>query len=265
VVFTVPALIGTIRDQWQSRRSAEDAVPAATEADDGLNAFLIVWVLVPIVFFSISRSKLPGYILPSIPPAAILTAVYLHGAGISRLKLMLHSLVCGVLMAGALVAPFSMMREPIPVATRYIIAVSAGVVAVLVLLYVRKSGLRVLRFVTVIPVVMGLMLLLRLNALTIDETQSSRSINLQLSKLGAENSAVAVFNARREVEYGLNFYRNRPIPRYERDGVPGTDHVVVAKQGSGDAVQALVTGGKVMRLGEFPPQRLEFFRVTYAK
>ena len=264
VIFTVPALADAIREEWKARSKAEDAM-TDDAVKDGLNSFLVVWILVPIVFFSISRSKLPGYILPSIPPAAILTAIHLHRVGISRVKLMLHSLICGILTAGALAAPFSMMHESIPMTTRYIVAISAGVVAVLVLLYVRKSGLRVLRFVTVIPVVIGLMLLLRLNGLTIDETQSSRTINRQLDQLGASDARIAVFNAKREVEYGLNFYRNQPIPRYERDGVPTFDHVVVAKQGSGDAIQALITHGTVSHIGAFPPQRLEFFRVTYQK
>jgi hypothetical protein len=114
-------------------------------------------------------------------------------------------------------------------------------------------------------VVLGLMLLLRLNGITIDETQSSRSINQQLKKVGAADSRVAVFNARREVEYGLNFYRDQSIPRYERDGVPAFDHVVIAKQGSADALQALISHGTITRIGDFPPQRLEFFRVTYQK
>ena len=37
--------------------------------------FAVSWLLVPLVFFSFSGSKLPGYILPSVPPALILTAV----------------------------------------------------------------------------------------------------------------------------------------------------------------------------------------------
>ncbi len=36
--------------------------------------FLACWALLPLIFFSISRSKLPGYILPAIPPLALLMA-----------------------------------------------------------------------------------------------------------------------------------------------------------------------------------------------
>ena len=41
------------------------------------NLFLACWILFPLVFFSISRSKLPGYVLPILPPLAlVLGATY---------------------------------------------------------------------------------------------------------------------------------------------------------------------------------------------
>lgn len=41
-------------------------------ADDRLGLFLWLWVIVPIVFFSFSGSKLPGYILPVFPAVALI-------------------------------------------------------------------------------------------------------------------------------------------------------------------------------------------------
>ncbi len=41
-----------------------------------LRIFAFAWMLVPLVFFSMSGSKLPGYILPSLPAVCILTAEY---------------------------------------------------------------------------------------------------------------------------------------------------------------------------------------------
>ena len=38
--------------------------------------FLIAWILVPLFFFSFSGSKLPGYILPAVPPAIVFAAVF---------------------------------------------------------------------------------------------------------------------------------------------------------------------------------------------
>ncbi len=42
-----------------------------------LTLFALAWLLVPLVFFSFSGSKLPGYILPALPAALILTAIYI--------------------------------------------------------------------------------------------------------------------------------------------------------------------------------------------
>ena len=41
-----------------------------------LKTFSLAWLLVPLVFFTFSGSKLPGYILPSLPAALILTAEF---------------------------------------------------------------------------------------------------------------------------------------------------------------------------------------------
>jgi 4-amino-4-deoxy-L-arabinose transferase-like glycosyltransferase len=43
-----------------------------------LRLFAIAWLVVPVVFFSISRSKLPGYILPALPGAAMLAGIELR-------------------------------------------------------------------------------------------------------------------------------------------------------------------------------------------
>ncbi len=47
-------------------------------ADYELKIFAFAWMLVPLVFFSVSGSKLPGYILPALPAALILTSNYVY-------------------------------------------------------------------------------------------------------------------------------------------------------------------------------------------
>lgn len=42
-----------------------------------LAALGLAWLIVPLAFFSISGSKLPGYVLPAVPPTIILSAAYL--------------------------------------------------------------------------------------------------------------------------------------------------------------------------------------------
>jgi 4-amino-4-deoxy-L-arabinose transferase-like glycosyltransferase len=279
IVFTLPALVTSIREIWRGLRPSapaaklslsDDAATEATETApvierDWLTAFFTLWTVLPILFFSISRSKLPGYILPGIPAATMLTAAYLHRTQqgkMDRLKVMLHSLVCGGLVAGALVAPWLITKQTVPDGSRTFIIVFAGVMAVFVLMLVRRNGLKVLHFATLVPLVLGLAFLLKPSASAVDGATSARAVNEQLLKDGITSGPVAVLNVRRDVEYGLNFYRNQPISRYERDGVPPQSHVVIAKQGSAEAVQAVVGERKATSLGTFPPQHLEFFRVS---
>ena len=58
--------------------SIPSAISATRRAGDAFPEFLVLWALFPILFFTFSKSKLPGYILPSIPPITILTGDYLN-------------------------------------------------------------------------------------------------------------------------------------------------------------------------------------------
>jgi 4-amino-4-deoxy-L-arabinose transferase-like glycosyltransferase len=235
---------------------------------------LFLWIIVPIVFFSISRAKLPGYILPSIPAAALLTAEYVYRLkAIPRLLTSFHALLCAVLMVGALMAPFAMMKVPPPSYMGIFMAATGGVIAFMVLLMIRREGARVLHFVTLVPTILAVAFLLRPAAATIDRTQSARPINQHLAELGVPaTETVATFNVKRQVAYGLDFYRNQPISHYEQEGpldlpsgIPSGKHIVVAREGSLGAVQAAVGNRQVLPIGPFPPQHLEFFQVSAAK
>jgi 4-amino-4-deoxy-L-arabinose transferase-like glycosyltransferase len=74
-VIAVRALVDGIQTSVASGGCAMQAAkkPAPNRPGDAFPEFLVLWALIPIVFFSFSQSKLPGYILPSIPPIAILT------------------------------------------------------------------------------------------------------------------------------------------------------------------------------------------------
>ena len=49
--------------------------------------FLLAWFLWGLVFFSASRNKLPGYLLPLLPPAAALIGVALRGGASTEVKM----------------------------------------------------------------------------------------------------------------------------------------------------------------------------------
>jgi 4-amino-4-deoxy-L-arabinose transferase-like glycosyltransferase len=68
-----PFLLAAI---WRiiSRKGAKAQSEEDVSALSDLRIFVLIWMLVPVVFFSFSGSKLPGYILPALPAAVILTA-----------------------------------------------------------------------------------------------------------------------------------------------------------------------------------------------
>src|SRR5882724_1159420 len=276
--FTITALVESIWTSIQRFRRKE----SFDEENSGFRLFLLVWIFVPIVFFSISRAKLPGYILPAVPGAAILTADFLHVRWeplsvrfrwLPRLLIALHALLCAMLMVGALMAPFAMAKLAPPPALQIGMTVTGALIAVMVLLMVRREGVRVLHFVTLVPTILAVAFLLRPAAATIDRTQSERPVNQRLAEIGvAASDPVASFNVKRQVAYGLDFYRNQPISHYEQEGpldmpagVPSGRHVVVAREGSLGAVQAVAGDREVKSIGTFPPQHLEFFVVSAAK
>ena len=56
---------------------SETKSPRLRVSASPLRLFALAWLLVPLVFFSFSGSKLPGYILPALPAALVLTAEYI--------------------------------------------------------------------------------------------------------------------------------------------------------------------------------------------
>ncbi|MCA1615413.1 MAG: phospholipid carrier-dependent glycosyltransferase [Acidobacteria bacterium] len=76
--FLASSLAGARR--WAGRGGAG--------AGDRARLFALVWLAVPVAFFSLSGSKLPGYILPALPGAALLAgdalARYARGEGGER-------------------------------------------------------------------------------------------------------------------------------------------------------------------------------------
>jgi hypothetical protein len=214
--------------------------------------------------------------LPAIPPATLLTAAYLHGLRqTGRIKMLLHSLICGVLLGGALLAPWLMLKVHLTQPAWIWAATMTAIMASAVLLLVRYRGIRMLHFITLVPVVLALAFLLRfvpenanpVHGSVIDITRSARSVDLELRQLGVESGSIAIFNVphQRELEYGLNFYRNQPIHLYVRDPIPDESHVVIAREGDEDAVQSSVGARKITPIGHFLPQRLQFFRVSNSK
>jgi 4-amino-4-deoxy-L-arabinose transferase-like glycosyltransferase len=110
-VLAILALIDGIQTsvaEWRLRHaSSKKRKPG--RPGDAFPEFLVLWALIPIIFFSFSQSKLPGYVLPSIPPITILTGDYLfrrRTMGLNRWELAGHAALSGLMTMFALLLPW---------------------------------------------------------------------------------------------------------------------------------------------------------------
>jgi len=256
-VFVVAAVVDAIRD-WRF----STAQPPGTE---DLRTFLTLWLLLPILFFSFSQSKLAGYVLPSVPAGAILLADFIRRREEGEVKPswwlgLLHALLCATMLAAALIVPFKLLKLPMS-RNAIIVAIALALTAIVALwLSLYNQGYRVLRFITLVPVVIAFSLVLRGTAPIIDLLQSARPVEARISALG-QVPTVAVYDVPRSVEYGLGFYRNQYIPNYEH-GIPDVDHLVVAAAGSQKELEYRLPGRSVTRVGGYGWQHLDFYLVS---
>ena len=72
--FFLASIFDYFKSQTINRRIQHSALSTQHSA---LRTFAFAWLAVPLVFFSLSGSKLPGYILPALPAAMILATIYI--------------------------------------------------------------------------------------------------------------------------------------------------------------------------------------------
>ena len=94
-----------------------------------------------------------------------------------------------------------------------------------------------------------------------DARISARPVAEELKRLAPESLPVAVFDVKRETEYGLAFYRNQVVASYETGVPPRDEHLLVTPAGIESKIAVPTGDRKVERLGSFAPQGLELYRV----
>jgi 4-amino-4-deoxy-L-arabinose transferase-like glycosyltransferase len=249
---------------------------AFSSPEDSWRLFLLIWMLVPLLFFSASQSKLPGYILPAVPAGALLVGEYLASRRgedrpveekkLSPLFAAAHGVLCGLLIFVAFsVASVTTNHRLLWVSgtsgtgTWAAIAIvsALGVTAALL----SRAGLWLLRPVTMIAVVVGVAAVIRFAAPVIDATQSARPIAESIQAFSREPVPVALYHINRVQEYGLEFYLNRPAQPYEGGNIPAAAHVLVAAQGTQSQVAQLAAGRRVSYLTSIPAQKMDLYWV----
>lgn len=267
IVFIIAAIAESVRVWLRERKSA----PTEPDLQFQFRVFACCWLVVPIVFFSFSRSKLPGYILPAIPAGAVLLADYLlshleQESPISKWMVLAHALVASAPIVPAVLVGFAVTQHRLPAGRPmfFALAMTFVVCVAIVLTLLSRLRLRMLRFVTLIPVVLAVAAVLKLGTTAIDQRLSVRPLALELASVETQRLPLAVCGASREVEFGLAFYRNQPLARYESGDVPEGQHLLVAPTAWMDNVAKATAGRRVTFLGHYAAQGLDYYWVAAA-
>ncbi len=281
-MLLIIAVAERIRVIWSEGKDA------FSNPEDSWPLFLLIWMLAPILFFSASQSKLPGYILPAVPAGALLAVEYLAGRrsharpghvppsdvrpGEARpsddQKLppglaATHGILCGLLIFAALSAASVAMHHRVlwETATFVDAGIAAAIALGITIALLSPAGLRLLTRVTVFAVVVSVAAVIRLAAPVIDATQSARPIAESIEAFSHEPVPIALYHTNRIQEYGLEFYLNRPAMAYESGSVPAAAHVLVAAQGTQVEVAQLLPGRRVSYLTSIPAQKVDLYWV----
>ncbi len=242
-------------------------------SEDAFNAFLLIWMTVPAVFFSFSQSKLPGYIVPALPAGALLLAEYVRRKTVdnerpSFLWIIGHAILAASVIVPTLMIAYILQQHHLPWnrATEVSCVLAAILAAGIAITLLRSPGLRLLRFVTLIPVVLSVAALLRIGAPVLDDALSARPLLADIARMEDVNALppLAVFAVPRETEYGLTFYRNQAMLQYEPGKIPPQTHIVVAPQAARELIRKVLRDRRVSYLGTFQPQKMDYYWVAQA-
>jgi hypothetical protein len=204
---------------------------------------------------------------------------------LNRWVLLGHAVLSGIMTMFALLLPWFVAHGPqVPPVRALVVALLASSgAALLILIVVKGFGVAQLRLVTT-GVLMVLVLFLYgvgpffgIPAVSatkrvvhlLDRSYSARPLADRLGTVVPADETVAVFRVRRDIEYGLSFYRNREVVNYEESGVPDEQHLLVmrvAGRGGVDlhtlaALEEYLEGRHYEQLFSWPEQGLVVYMV----
>src|SRR5207302_11049780 len=141
------------------------------------------------------------------------------------------------------------------------------------------------RMITLVPLILVITFILRVAAPAIDNYYSARPVARDLETKMAHyyldgkpvppKAPVAVFDTcidltpakcrpvKRELRYGLAFYRNQRIMSYYENEVPTTGHLLIARTGMPPQIAQRTPNPSLAPIDDgFVPQELEYFWVS---
>jgi len=182
------------------------------------------WAALPVVFFSASKSKLPGYVLPSVFPLALLLS---HSISVRVQKPLLGERWIGAASGAAVFGMIAVAFNRLPFAVDYFPAWPLFLVqplAPLMAIAAVALGLRRRPALALIVSVLCLVFTLGVGltgdaSWMLDRKTSARSATAVPEDVSSEYWAthVATYKLQRSFQYGLNFYMRREVPEWSKN------------------------------------------------
>jgi 4-amino-4-deoxy-L-arabinose transferase-like glycosyltransferase len=204
--------------------------------------FFACWAVFPVVFFSFSESKLPGYILPSVPPLIFLFSVdaqrYLAGPAGNAVKAARWWIAAnaGLLLVLAPAAGIWLRQLPVesglgnPLAMRGLLAFTLACGALCICLALAGRP----RYALLCEAVLMTAILLGVNTSVLPRLDPYLSARVAVREMPPESRvaldaldgpSLAVFELDRPWHYAFNFYLERELPEWtpgrEKTAQPG--------------------------------------------
>jgi len=211
---------------WGIQRIRRSTQPAP------ITYLLLCWSVFCLLFFTISKSKLPGYILPAVPAIGVLLArvVQIGANAKSRLAGYVSfsaAVIFAVAAGAALVAGAKLMRH-----SHINGNIAAGAAFVLFLFaagnfFVALAAFRGrMQLYTaagmVLPLLIAMLSMGRLMPRVFSLDPSGKILAQEILSTGTPASQISVQGINRGMHYGLNFYLKQEIPEWDsarpRDG-----------------------------------------------
>ena len=195
-------------------------VPALRRAFDRNDRVLVWFAIVPIVFFSVAGSKLPGYILPSIPPIVMLCARTVLSASSRAFRIAVFIQAGVLLFIGVAFGFFGQMLSIDPhVSGMVIMAVTFSMAAALavIAIWFKPSTLAVFNATAIAAIVF---IATSFILPRFETTDTMRPWKTVLRAIVPDDQIVYLYRPTRWMEYGLQFYRfNNAVDLYAPEEV----------------------------------------------
>jgi 4-amino-4-deoxy-L-arabinose transferase-like glycosyltransferase len=179
--------------------------------------FLLSWSAFTVFFFTISQSKLPGYILPALPPLVFLaTDLWARRAGRDSVLAGISLFTGALALIGAAVLVIRVRRLPAESlfaeawVWRWIAGIACAGLLVCFLALSRRKALSTLA--TCILVLSGVELSNRYLLPRLDQVFSARAVTPLLVLWHDDDIRACVYELQPSWAYGLNFYAHRELP-----------------------------------------------------